>query len=59
MSSEAPGLCVRCVHGKVVRGARSTFWMCQRSRFDPRFPRYPRLPVLTCVGFEAAREARR
>jgi hypothetical protein len=26
--------------------------MCGRSRHDPRFARYPRLPVLRCAGFE-------
>jgi hypothetical protein len=30
--------------------------MCERARLDPRFPRYPRLPVLSCPGFEAARD---
>jgi len=51
-----PGLCARCLHSKTVRGARSEFWMCERARLDPRFPRYPRLPVMSCVGFEAARD---
>jgi len=26
--------------------------MCGRAREDPRFPRYPALPVLSCPGFE-------
>jgi len=26
------------------------------SRTDERFPKYPRLPVVTCVGFEAAEQ---
>lgn len=26
--------------------------MCGRSREDPAYPRYPRLPVLSCRGFE-------
>jgi hypothetical protein len=26
--------------------------MCERSLTDPSFPRYPRLPVLTCRGYE-------
>jgi hypothetical protein len=26
--------------------------MCERSRLDPAFPRYPSLPVLACAGFE-------
>jgi hypothetical protein len=26
--------------------------MCERSLTDPSFPRYPRLPVLECRGYE-------
>jgi hypothetical protein len=33
------------------RGSR--FWLCGRSADDPRFAKYPRLPVLQCAGFEA------
>jgi hypothetical protein len=29
------------------------FSLCARSREDPAYPRYPRLPVLTCAGYEA------
>jgi hypothetical protein len=29
------------------------FSLCRRSRAEPdRFPRYPRLPVLRCPGYE-------
>jgi hypothetical protein len=28
------------------------FWLCARSADDPRFAKYPRLPVLRCPGFE-------
>ena len=49
----APGLCAGCVHGRAIRSDRgSVFWLCRRSATDPRFPRYPSLPVLTCAGFE-------
>ena len=47
-----PGLCATCKHSRVVKGAHSDFWMCRRSALDARFPRYPRLPVLSCVGYE-------
>ena len=30
----------------------SKFYLCQRSATDPSFPKYPRLPVLQCVGYE-------
>ena len=47
------GLCERCDWTRVVASARgSAFLRCGRSDFDGRFPRYPRLPVLECVGFE-------
>jgi hypothetical protein len=38
----------------VVRNTRgSVFSLCRRSRTEPdRFPRYPRLPVLACEGYE-------
>ena len=47
-----PGLCAHCRHGRPIEGARSTFWLCERSRSDPAYPRYPRLPVVHCAGFE-------
>jgi len=51
--SDAIGLCAACVHARpVVSGRGSTFWLCGRSADDPRFPKYPRLPVVRCVGFE-------
>jgi hypothetical protein len=31
----------------------SVFSMCERSKVDERFPKYPRLPVLECLGYEA------
>jgi hypothetical protein len=47
------GLCDRCRHQRIVRNTRgSRFSLCERSRVDPAFPRYPRLPVRQCSGFE-------
>ena len=47
------GLCDTCVHQQIVRNTRgSVFSLCRRSRTDPRFPRYPRVPVLECPGHE-------
>ena len=52
---ERSGLCAGCAHVRVVTSARgASFVLCELSRLDERFPKYPRLPVLTCVGFEAA-----
>ena len=46
------GLCAGCVHARlVVSGRGSRFVLCERSRTDPLFPRYPPLPVRTCAGF--------
>lgn len=47
-----PGLCGVCRHARVVETGRSSFYLCERSFTDPRFPKYPPLPVVACVGFE-------
>lgn len=53
--SPAPGLCGSCAHVRVVRtGKGSTFYLCERSKTDPAFPKYPRIPVLRCRGHESA-----
>ncbi len=54
MDSDArSGLCPSCLHVRVVRSGRgSQFLMCARSASDERFPKYPRLPVVSCVGYE-------
>jgi hypothetical protein len=47
------GLCDRCRHQQLVPNTRgSVFSLCRRARTDPAFPRYPRLPVSSCPGFE-------
>jgi len=47
------GLCDSCRHQRLVSNTRgSTFSLCERSRTDPSFPKYPRLPVLSCRGYE-------
>lgn len=47
------GLCSVCAHVKKVENRRgSAFFLCRRAGEDPSFPRYPRLPVLACRGFE-------
>jgi len=47
------GLCADCRFTRVVESARrSTFYRCERSATDPTFPKYPRLPVLQCRGYE-------
>ena len=52
MARPPTGLCDRCVHQRIVRNTRgSAFSLCERSRTDPAYPRYPRLPVFECAGF--------
>ncbi len=55
-SGRAPGagLCDSCRHQQRVPNRRgSVFSLCRRSRDEPeRFPRYPRLPVLRCGGYQ-------
>jgi hypothetical protein len=47
------GLCDSCRHQREVRNTRgSSFSLCARSRDDPAYPRYPRLPVVSCPGHE-------
>jgi hypothetical protein len=47
------GLCDTCAHQKLIKSGRgSTFSMCLRHRTDERFPKYPRLPVQRCPGYE-------
>jgi hypothetical protein len=45
------GLCATCQYRRIIAGARSTFYLCERSFTDPRFPRYPPLPVNRCEGY--------
>lgn len=47
------GLCDSCRHQKLIQNTRgSTFSMCERSKTDQRYPKYPRLPVVECEGWE-------
>ena len=53
------GICDDCRHQRLVPNTRgSVFSLCERSRDDPRFPRYPRIPVLSCPGFQPERDPR-
>lgn len=50
-----PGLCGHCLHVHVVASRRgSRFYLCERSKMEAVYPRYPRLPVLGCRGYEPA-----
>lgn len=46
------GLCIACRrHRLVVSGRGARFHMCELSKSDPAYPRYPPLPVLACAGY--------
>ncbi|HEX4075991.1 MAG TPA: hypothetical protein VHX49_11380 [Candidatus Acidoferrales bacterium] len=48
------GLCADCVFARRIESARgSRFVLCEKSRTDPAFAKYPRLPVIACCGFTA------
>ncbi len=47
------GLCAGCAHAQSVVSSRgSEFLLCGRSKADPRYAKYPPLPVRSCPGFE-------
>jgi hypothetical protein len=47
------GLCDACAHQQIVRTGRgSEFSLCRRSKTEPEYPKYPRVPVLECRGYE-------
>jgi hypothetical protein len=47
------GLCAECVHARHIESSHgSVFYLCELSHTDPRFAKYPRLPVLSCDGYK-------
>ncbi|WP_321476050.1 hypothetical protein [uncultured Paludibaculum sp.] len=53
MRSTLNGLCETCVWVRRIANDRgSVFLLCRRALTDPSYPKYPRLPVLRCLGFE-------
>ncbi|HVW05568.1 MAG TPA: hypothetical protein VHB78_11220 [Vicinamibacterales bacterium] len=53
-TQQPSGLCATCRHARVVMSDRgSRFVQCGRARTEPAYPKYPRLPVLTCPGHES------
>jgi len=54
------GLCASCRHGSCQNTARgSEFWRCRLADRDPRFLRYPPLPVIECPGHAPGEPRRR
>lgn len=49
------GLCATCANmRRIVSDRGSVFYLCELSKVDPRFAKYPRLPVRECGGYEIA-----
>ena len=47
------GLCGSCGNARAVESRRgSRFILCELSKVDDRYPKYPMLPVLRCPGYE-------
>jgi hypothetical protein len=47
------GLCATCLHSRRIESPHgSVFYLCELSFSDSRFPKYPRLPVISCKGFK-------
>ena len=45
------GLCLSCLYARVIPAkANHVYYFCERSVDDPRYTRYPHLPMLTCDG---------
>jgi hypothetical protein len=47
------GLCANCRFARVIRSDRgAVFYQCAKSFEDPRFPKYPPLPMWACPGYK-------
>jgi hypothetical protein len=51
------GLCETCCFVREIKNRRgSSFLMCERSKQEAQYARYPRLPVKICAGYEKKEE---
>jgi hypothetical protein len=47
------GLCVSCQHTKMVESSKgSRFYLCELSKIDDSYPKYPATPVVFCDGYQ-------
>ncbi len=50
---ETAGLCATCVNmRRIVSDRGSVFYLCELSKTDPNFLKYPRLPVMECAAYQ-------
>jgi hypothetical protein len=53
MTREHAGLCADCTQARLVESSHgSVFLMCELSKSYSEFAKYPRLPVVSCAGYE-------
>jgi len=53
MAEHEAGLCGTCKWVRILKTRRgSVFYRCLRAETDPRFVKYPPLPVLRCPGYD-------
>ena len=53
------GLCLHCRHARLVRSRTDQdYYRCGRSDQDARYPKYPRLPVMSCEGHDTVEPVR-
>lgn len=53
------GLCESCrFHSLIVSDKGTEFHLCEKSKTDSTFPKYPQLPVKECNGFQTAKSAK-
>jgi hypothetical protein len=53
---ERAGLCATCRFVEIVPSSKgAVFYLCTLAATDPRFRRYPALPVRVCTGYQAVR----
>jgi hypothetical protein len=47
------GLCADCAHARRIESRRgSIFYMCELSATNPEFAKYPKLPMISCPGYD-------
>ena len=52
--AETAGLCATCANmRRIVSDRGSVFYLCELSKTDARFVKYPRLPVVACEGYQS------
>jgi hypothetical protein len=48
-----PGLCLTCRNARrTVSDRGSVFYRCELAKTKPAFPKYPKLPVVSCGGHQ-------